>query len=274
MPYIEEVCIAGKVREHIKYYSWYIHPPGQKREKVRAPSEERIRKANQRKAEKTLRRLMNNNFKDGDLLVRLDFHKEPVTTSADMQRLMANFVKRLRRRAPDIKYIFTKEIGRRGGRHAHMIMSDIPIRVLTECWPHGGIHIDPLYSNGQYAKIAAYFIKYAQKTEETEGELVGKRWYGSRNLVKPLVRKKIILANSFRRDPPQKKGWNLEKESLIRGITDSGYEYLAYSYIRADTEESSRIFKENKTKEKRALGAKAHIKERFKVDKYIPVFNN
>ncbi len=266
MPYIEEICRTGQIEEHVKYYSWYIHPPGAKREKARLPSEERIKKANQRQAEKKLRRLLNNNFQDGDLLVRLDFYKEEIKDSSDMQKLMANFIKRVRRRQPEIRYVFVKEIGPRGGRHAHMVISEIPLKLLRECWPHGGIHVDPLYSGGQYAKIAAYFIKYAAKTEETEGKLVGKRWYGSRNLEKPVVTKRIVFSGSFRKDPPQKKGWILDKESEVHGITESGYEFCSYSYIKtADPgPEPQNLYKR----------LKSFIKERFSVDKFIRIFKH
>lgn len=271
MPYIEEICVTGKIEEHIKYYSWYIHPPGTKREKGTAPSEERIKKANQRQAEKKLRRLLNNNFKDGDLLIRLDFFKDKdkVQTSADMQKCMANFIKRLRRRTPNIRYVFVKEIGKRGARHAHMVLSQIPLSLISECWDHGGIHADPLYSGGQYGRIAAYFIKYAGKTEETEGKLIGKRWYGSRNLDKPIVKKRIVMSGSFRKEPPQKDGWALDKESVTRGVTSAGYEYMSYSYIRLTPEEPKEIPEEQNIYER----LKSYVRRRFSVDKFISFFN-
>ena len=97
--------------------------------------------------------------------------------------------------------------------------------------------MDPLYSDGQYSKIASYFMKYALKTEKTEGELIGKRYYGSRNLKKPVVEKKIILSRTFREEAPEKKGFILDKDSEIRGVTEQGYPYYSYSYIRVDNED-------------------------------------
>ena len=78
MPYIEEVCVAGKTIEVNKYYSYRHHSKGEKRGKKENPTSEAQKKVNQRKASKELRRLMNANFEDGDLLVRLDFFKEKV----------------------------------------------------------------------------------------------------------------------------------------------------------------------------------------------------
>lgn len=241
MPYIHEICRAGKTEEHCKYYSWYIHPPGMRRQKRTEGSEERIRKSNVRKAEKDLRRLMNENFRDGDYLVTLDFHSHKPRDSTEMQNMIAKYIRKLRgvlkKEGQDLKYIYTKEIGPRGSRHIHMLLSKCDTEILRRCWEYGGIHVDPLYSQGQYSRIASYFMKYAQKTEKTEGELVGKRYYCSRNLKKPIVEKKIILSRSFREDAPEKKGFVLDKDSEIRGITDQGYPYYSYSYIRVDNED-------------------------------------
>lgn len=240
MPYIHEICRAGKTEEHCKYYSWYIHPPGMKRQKRSEESEERIKRSNVRKAEKDLRRLMNENFRDGDYLVTLDFHNHKPRDSAEMQEMITKSIRKLRgalkKEGIELKYIYTKEIGPRGSRHVHMMLTKCDIEIIRKCWEYGGIHVDPLYSDGQYSKIASYFMKYALKTEKTEGELIGKRYYGSRNLKKPVVEKKIILSRTFREEAPEKKGFILDKDSEIRGITEQGYPYYSYSYIRVDDE--------------------------------------
>ena len=241
MPYIHEICKAGKTEEHCKYYSWYIHPPGMKRQKRSEESEDRIKRANIRKAEKDLRRLMNENFQDGDFLVTLDFYSHKPRDSTEMQELTAKFIRRLRallkKKGQDPNYIYTKEIGPRGSRHIHMMLTKCSVEDIQKSWGYGGVHVDPLYSGGQYSKIASYFMKYAQKTEKTEGELVGKRYYCSRNLKKPIVEKKIILSKTFREEAPEKKGFILDKDSEIRGVTEQGYPYYSYSYIKVDYED-------------------------------------
>ena len=76
MPYMEEVCVAGGIIEISKYYAYRAHVKGEKREKRGKPTKEAQKKVNQRKAEKNLRLLMAENFKNEDALVRLDFTKQ------------------------------------------------------------------------------------------------------------------------------------------------------------------------------------------------------
>lgn len=235
MPYIEETCVAGNTIEKCRYYTSRVHTEGIKREKKEKPTGEAQKKVNQRKAVKNLRRLMNCNFKDGDYLVRLDFHNMPEIDAETMQGMITKALRNIRGKKKEVRYIYVKEMGKRGSRHIHLMISKIDADLLRKYWPHGGIHIDPLISHGQYSKIAEYFVKYANRTEESQGELIGKRWYGSRNLVKPKITKKVILAHRFRDDIRVKKGFYLDKESVRQGICElTGYEYMAYTMIKTD----------------------------------------
>lgn len=239
MPYIKEVCVAGETIEVSKYYSVRAHSKGEKRAVKETPTSEAQKKINQRNAERDLRRILNTNFHDGDLLVRLDFFKEKAPSgSEDMQQLTSKAIRRLRREFAkeglELKYVYVKEIGPKGSRHIHMVMSKCDTDILRKCWPHGGIHVDPLISKGQYGKIAAYFAKYAAKTEDTEGQLIGKRWYGSRNLTKPKITKQVISANKFRKEAKAIPGYYIDGDSVRSGISQlTGYEYFTYTLIRA-----------------------------------------
>lgn len=242
MPYIKEICVAGKTIEVSKYYTARWGAKGEKRKERGESSSEAQKAINQRKAEKDLRRILNTNFSDGDLLVRLDFARERAPTgSTDMQEMIAAAVRKMRSKmrkaGQELKYVYVKEIGPRGGRHIHMVMSKVDTDILRACWPHGGIHIDPLTSNGQYARIAAYFVKYAERTEKTEGKLIGKRWYGSRNLQKPKIKKQVISAGKFRKEAKEKKGYYVDKDSIRSGISEqTGYEFFSYTLIKTDKE--------------------------------------
>lgn len=247
MPYIQEECIAGKTIEVIKRFSFRWHKKGEKRSVKENPTIESQEKINQRKAVVCLRRLLNHNFQDGDLLVRLDFKKEERPAgSKEMHIFMKNAIRKLMRAFKKenkiLRYVFVKEVGPKGGRHIHMVMSKCDTDLLRKVWSHGGIHIDPLNSNGQYAKIAEYFIKYSLRTEETEGEHLGKRWYASRSCEKPIIRRRVISANAFRKEI--KKAHQkliasgrayLEKETLRSGISEvTGFEYFSYTLIKND----------------------------------------
>lgn len=237
MPYVKEVCVAGNICEVRKYFTFKAHGTGAKRDKKKTPTPESVERSNLRRAETKLRRLMNHNFKDGDYLVRLDMSKDKNTTNEDMTKAMQNFIRKMGRRfekaGHKMKYIYVKEIGKKGGRHIHMMINKCDVDWIRICWTHGGVHIDPLYSNGQYGKIAAYFIKYSKKTEETEGKLIGKRWYSSRTVIAPPVRKTVIKSNSFSKKIRVPKGWFLEADSEAYGISEkTGYEYFEYTLHR------------------------------------------
>lgn len=238
MPYMIETCMAGETYEVRKYFTYKHHGTGTKRGAREQESPERIKRANLRAAETKLRRLMNHNFKDGDYLVRLDFSKDSSPGgSADMQKEMAYFIRRLKRCyqkvCAELKYIYVKEIGPKGGRHIHMMLNKCDIDWIRKSWKVGGIHIDPLYSHGQYGQIASYFIKYASRTEETEGKIIGKRYYASRSCKMPEVVKRVIAAGTFRKKVTEKKGFYLEKDSVVEGVNElTGYEYFCYTLHR------------------------------------------
>lgn len=243
MAYIEEICVAGKTVEVSKYYS--VRCPGakgEKREPRKDVTTEAQKRVNQRRAETKLRRLMNTNFNDGDYLIRFDFSKNIPKDSEEMQKITSAFIKNLRRKlkklGKEFKYIYVKEVGKRGGRHIHMVMNKCDTDLIRQTWTHGGIHIDPLFTNGQYADVASYFIKYADRTEQTEGgELIGKRWYASRNLKKPKIIKKIISARNFRKEARPRKGYMVEPGSVRSGFSEvTGFEYFTYRLIKTDKE--------------------------------------
>lgn len=243
MPYIEEVCEAGQTVEVRKYYSFRWHKKGEKRAKKENPTREAVEKVNQRNRERELRRIMNANFQDGDFLIRFDFHLRP-TGSEEMQELMQNFIRKLRRemkkQSKDLKYVYVKEVGPKGSRHIHALINKCDTDLIRKCWTYGGIHIDPLTSQGQYGQIAAYFIKYAGRTEETEERLIGKRWYASRNLVKPVIKKKVIKSGSFKQTFRRVQGFALDKNSVRYGVTEFGYEYFSYTLLKTDRQERGR----------------------------------
>ena len=241
MPYMEEICVAGGIIEICKYYTYRVNVKGEKRAARKKPTSEAQKKVNQRKAEKELRRLMAANFRNGDTVVRLDFYKRP-GGSEEMQQMIEKAIRRLRsayrKAGKQLKYIYVKEVGPRGSRHIHMILNREEMDVLSllaKYWPHGGIHVDPWTTGPNFQKLAAYFMKYAQKTEETEGHLIGKRWYSSRNLIKPRIKKTVIRSNRFREKVAEKKGYTVEKDSVRSGVSElTGFRYFSYTLVKLE----------------------------------------
>lgn len=243
MPYIKEVARAGKTIEIRKYYSarYGHHEPNGPKKK---PTTEAAKRAFLRKQETDLRRLMNTNFRDTvDALVTLEWKRgRGPETSEEIQKEVQKFIRRLRARykaaGKELRYIYTIEVGPRGSRHVHMVVSSADLMELTECWNGIAPDVKALYTNGQYADIAKYFMKYALKTEETEGRKLGRRFNCSHNLKKPVVRKTIVLASTFRKKIREKKGWYIDKKSRRSGVSEmTGLAYLEYTYIRGPNPE-------------------------------------
>lgn len=242
MPYIRKICVAGKTIEISKYHSARWNCKGEKRAVRENETSVQQEKINLRHASERLRLLMNANFVDGDSYLTLDMRKEVRPyNSRDLQRMASDFVKAvkkmLKKKNPQMifKYIYCKEIGPRGAAHLHMVTNVRDMEIIRACWKWGAIHLDPLNTDGQYADLAEYFIKYADKTIRTEGKQVGKKWYPSYNLEEPLVEKQVIRnvdTYNERITLPKKYGdimkYYVEGDSVMQGVNADGYGYFSY----------------------------------------------
>ena len=119
MPYIIEVVQAGKTIEVMKYYSSRYGKRGIKRGKRQNLTKEEQIKVNKRAAEKKLRRLINENFQEGDTHLVLDYRKERRPAGRKQMREDADdFLREMRklykRHGIPFKYIHVMEIGKKG----------------------------------------------------------------------------------------------------------------------------------------------------------------
>lgn len=250
MAYIEEKCIAGSVVTIRKYYTFKHKCKGEKREKRSHLTSEAQKKVNIRIAERNLAALMNSNFTDDTgMLVTFTYKKDLRPPTSDvMQKDMRQFLKKLRTQFKKLdvplKYIYVKELGKKGGAHIHMLMSACDVRLLRDCWTSGYVRIDPLWSDGDYTNIARYFIKYTQKTEETEGCLVGRRWNSSKNLCKPKIIKKAVNSNTFSTkvrkstiSKYQRNGFTFVADEEYEGYTIFGFKYYECKFRKTQYSE-------------------------------------
>lgn len=246
MPYWKEIWRGGNVIEIRKYHSYKCPCKGERRGKRIKGTCKTQEAINVRQATRHLRRLMNANFCDDDYLITFDYKRvNRPKDSKEMQEHMREFLKKLRKiykqNGAILKYIYVKERGPKGAAHVHMMLSrcgDVNIAdVLKRCWSLGGIHIDPLNTDGQYEKIANYFMKYANKTVETEGELIGKRYYTSRNLERIEPVKQIIRGvKTYYEIVKEIPGYYVEPDSVLSGKTTDGYDYFSYTLHKINTE--------------------------------------
>jgi hypothetical protein len=248
MPYIIEVVEAGKTVEVMKYYSSRYGKKGIKRGKRKALTKEEQRKVNKRAAEKKLRRIINENFGEGDTHLVLDYRKDRKPDGKKRMRADANdFLKEMRklykRKGIPFKYIHVMEIGKKGARHHHLVINtpeEISQREIVRCWKgRGRTHHNPLDDSGQYAKLASYLIKQSDGMLGDPEALQGKRWNASRNLRKPKILRKEPIKdkgwyNRIARLPKKlEKSYYLDGDSVHEGIHEkTGYTYFSYTFVK------------------------------------------
>ncbi len=242
--YLLSVTRAGRTIEYEKYYTYRYGPKGGKRGKRRGPMTEVQRRANNRQAERKLRRLVNANFGPGDLHIVLsyarrkgDAYRTREEMRKDADRFLRNLRKAFKQAGMELKYIHVMEIGEKGARHHHLIINHIDSRTIQNCWGGlGRVLISPLDGSGQYRKLAEYLLKYSNRTVGTDAELMGKRWSSSRNLVKPETERTVVSDRSFFRSeakvPAALAGrYYVDLETVEKGVNADGYGYFRYTLV-------------------------------------------
>lgn len=211
----KEVCVAGKSIEVILKMPSGNHSSGRKA-KMNV-TREAVQKNNDRLAVIRLRRLLNANFKKGDLHIVLTYREAPSQDRAKKDR--ANFIKKLQRlckkNKKELKYVAVTEY-KHTRIHHHMVINISDIEVLTAAWPHGLIKVTPLDSSGQYGKLAEYLLKETQKTFREESCLNKRRYSSSTNLIKPVVKSEYVNIEQLFADPQPIKGYYISEENIRR----------------------------------------------------------
>jgi len=231
MPYIQETCRAGRTIEVRKYRSWRWGVRGS-REPWSAPTPEAQQRVNEAQAETKLRRLLNANFETGDYHLVLTYRKGEAPTPEEAKERLAAAIRKMRGAYRDegnpLKYISVTEY-RKARIHHHLIVPKTDLKLLTECWEWGRIHVNPLDESGQWGKLASYLVKETKSCG-------GKRWNESRNLTRPEIKKEVIHRN-WTRKPRPPAGYELDGEP-VEGIHEvTGAEYQYYICVKKRSQE-------------------------------------
>ena len=95
--------------------------------------------------------------------------------------------------------------------------------ILSECWPHGHIHLTLLYEEGGFQELAEYIGKPGEEKFYTH----------SRNLVFPKLRIRRIRNREWKRQPRAYKGYYVDKDSVVVGYNPvTGKQYMHYVMVR------------------------------------------
>ena len=237
MPYYKEIAFCGNVIEVSNIHS--LREVGKKipRGENKAPTPADVREVNKRNAITKLRRLINLNFKYQDIHLVLTYRRSRrPQTPEDAKKDLEEFLRKLRayfkKRSLELKYVAVTEY-KNAAIHHHLIINSMDTRDLTDMWPHGQPRPTYLDKTGQYGQLASYLIKETSKTFNSPGRVHGKRWCASKNLKQPKIVKRIVPANTWRKDPKPMKGYYIEKDSVQSGRHEhTGYPYQFYRMLK------------------------------------------
>ena len=241
---IEIIC--GAALEVIK-----CHPRGMrkgtKRQSVQK-TPEAIREANMRQSARHLARLINANFRPGDLHVILTYRKENRPDRQQAKDNLDKFREAMRRKykkaGKELRWIAVTEYKSKAIHH-HMIINNVNDGVQTtadyirELWRgRGSPKFVQLYDDAEYDQLADYLIKETEKTFREPDSPEKQRYSCSRNLAQPKVtRKDKQIKGDWEQDPKPRKGYYIVKDSLYNGVDKLGYMYQRYIMVKLDPKE-------------------------------------
>lgn len=201
------------------------------------PAPEQMKVYNQNQAARKLNRKICANFEPGDYHIVLTYRPENRLPPDESKKVLKNFLNNLRkdyRKADgELKYIITTE-WRHTAIHHHIIINRIrrTTEMVRRRWTMGRPRFTPLDDNGDYMKLAEYFVKEVSK-ERIDGKEKGRQSYScSRNLIIPQPKVEKIHAKDFIDEPRPVKGYYIIKESVVNGVTPFGYKYQYYTMAK------------------------------------------
>lgn len=230
--YFKRTWVAGETVEICKTYSAVKGGGRKKRENT---TSEAVAKYNLKMAHRKLTRLINANFKPGDLFLNPTYRDS--MTVEEAKKHIDKFLRDLRRyfkkQGRELKYILVTAYGERGRIHHHLVINTADAREIMKLWQHGGMRFEPLYPNCEYSALASYLIEQSRKQPKS-GEICSKkRWSCSRNLTKPQEKVEEVNAKTWRSEPKPLKGYYIDKSSIEEGVSPvSGQPYQFYRMIK------------------------------------------
>lgn len=255
MAYIEKIYDLGSSREYEYCFSGKYGKKGEKRSKRQRASPDQIQKQNQWSRKKRLRRIVEYNFHEGDILVTLKYPRGIRPQMEQVEKDFKNFCNKMRRayakEGIPFKYVYRMEIGKRGGIHIHILMNDIPnaIGLLRSKW-NGHANVEAVYdlTNGEVSDYLSKLpddIIEGQMTFLTDAEKKKLIRYGrSRNLVEPQPEVKEYsrrtVEKMVRDGIKPSPGYYIDKSSIWYGTNPfTGYTHLHYKELKTKSEKGT-----------------------------------
>ena len=245
--YIRHAWEFGWCREIEEKHTGRYGAKGQTRGKRRKASREEIRKQNQWKRERDVRRLMKWNFGPNDYWMTVTYKKGERPSPEEMKQDMAWLIRTARRRykkyGQELKYILRMGIGKKGGPHIHILVNRFSTSdtgtdlIFSSIWKKGHINFRTTYEAGGFRDLAKYVTK---PLEDWEPETL-KRYSPSKNLIrkepkeKPVDRRSLMDSQGHPIPPKAPKGYYVDPDSIRQGINPvTGFAYRHYTIVKLD----------------------------------------
>lgn len=245
--YIRQIWDFGDTIEIEEKHTGRYGAKGQKREKREKPSPEDIKRQNQWKRERDVRRVIKWNFKKNDYWITLTYPRgcRPSVKEimGHMQKMIRKVRESYRKLGQELKYIYRIGIGSKGGRHVHILVNRISAdgtgtdTIISDAWENGHANFRMLYEEGGYKNLAEYITK---DLEEWETEKM-KRYHCSRNLTrkepeeKKINRRSLVDKQGIPIPPKPPKGYYVDESSVKTGINPlTGFAYRHYTLVKLD----------------------------------------
>lgn len=233
MKVVRETAVAGKtIYRNIKV------PSGRHSDKRRPrtnPTSEKVQKNNDRLAARNLTLLLNANFseKSGHFILTYA-GDEP--TQEEAEKELKKFIRRLqygmKKSGQEMKYIVVTEYKHKRIHH-HIVINTLDAEMVNKAWAKGYTKMVALDDTGNYQKLAEYLIKETSKTFREPGSTHHRRWSGSRNLVRPVIKREYVPESALSDDPKPIDGYTIpEVRRYEHPVT--GLEYIEYFMVAVD----------------------------------------
>lgn len=207
----KDMTKAGRVVEA------YVHPGAGshigKRSPRRKVTADNVRKNNERIAERHLRHLIEANFCEHSGLYTLTYEGEIDPETA--KRRLNNFIRRLKRKLPDVKMLYVTEYLHKRPHH-HVLIDTLDVDLIQKVWGYGRARLSVTDSSGEYKKLGNYLTKETSKTFRMSGSLSAQRYGHTRNLIVPVTKREETTIEELESDPEPIPGYYIDKESIRR----------------------------------------------------------
>ena len=208
--------------------------PGMKRSKKKKVTPEQIKKINRMNRAKKTRRMIKNNFDEGDLYITLTFAKDKrPKTLTEAKKIWTKMQRKIRseykKQGKSFKWIILMERGAKGAIHFHLIINNVlenEIKMIQRLWNYGGLYFRLLYKEGGFEDLAEYM---------TKDPLTGEESYFSHSRNLPIPKPRIKKLKGKWKDPKPYKNYYIDKNSIFDGINPvTGLRYRSYTMIKID----------------------------------------